>query len=479
MQHSYDGWNDVTDVTICLWMKINFLRGQFSHLVTIADTNGNENLRIGLFLENGNIELLQLKACRKSLTTEMCVGHFMFQEDQNIFHQWNHLCFCNQIIADIFQLSLVINGNVADTSKIIISKDNIVHHFNMFSFSETWLINLFFPAQGTIMLGQRQTLSNLETSFSGYLSQFLIWDRKLELPEISSIASCHDEFKTPSNPILKWNANTWKRSKVSVLQAVLNSFCQHIQLADNFIFGLKVKQAEVADMCTKVNGKMGRVEQIVDLNSKLVNFLTEINDPILEDNCRVNADKVKFWLENDKPDNCSYLFGPRHEHLNCDLTFPCGHCDLPKNNFLMLKGLCNEEDSPFDQQYYVYSTISGRPYFRGIMKSHIFFQSKTQRWLLQSLISPKHRLESLKINTKSLPFGTFLWRGLNEEGWCGEEQFQGYELTLSNCFPNKYTCDSGHCIDLRYAYWPYVIYKSLKNRRCPKSQQVQSVECRT
>ena len=31
---------------------------------------------------------------------------------------------------------------------------------------------------------------------------------------------------------------------------------------------------------------------------------------------------------------------------------------------------------------------------------------------------------------------------------CGKKEGEVAELTLSTCFPGKYTCDSGHCIEL-------------------------------
>ena len=32
--------------------------------------------------------------------------------------------------------------------------------------------------------------------------------------------------------------------------------------------------------------------------------------------------------------------------------------------------------------------------------------------------------------------------------FCGKKEGEVSELTLSTCFPGKYTCDSGHCIEL-------------------------------
>lgn len=36
----------------------------------------------------------------------------------------------------------------------------------------------------------------------------------------------------------------------------------------------------------------------------------------------------------------------------------------------------------------------------------------------------------------------------NENGLCGKPEFSEIDLTLSKCFPDQFTCDSGLCIPL-------------------------------
>ena len=48
----------------------------------------------------------------------------------------------------------------------------------------------------------------------------------------------------------------------------------------------------------------------------------------------------------------------------------------------------------------------------------------------------------------SIPLGTVSWKTGTENSLCGYPDGYVTSMTLSQCFPNKYTCDSGHCIEL-------------------------------
>ena len=47
-----------------------------------------------------------------------------------------------------------------------------------------------------------------------------------------------------------------------------------------------------------------------------------------------------------------------------------------------------------------------------------------------------------------VPIGTHKWVTGSENALCG--RLEGYmtEMTFSMCYPGKYTCNSGHCIEL-------------------------------
>ena len=90
---------------------------------------------------------------------------------------------------------------------------------------------------------------------------------------------------------------------------------------------------------------------------------------------------------------------------------------------------------------------------RGTTNSHIFFNPTSNRWRMQSLRDPTKYLETKNKLPDNLPIGTHIWSVMMENGICKLNPSETHELTFTNCFPNKYTCDSGHCILLRKDFY--------------------------
>ena len=88
---------------------------------------------------------------------------------------------------------------------------------------------------------------------------------------------------------------------------------------------------------------------------------------------------------------------------------------------------------------------------RGIVRSHIFFKCKTNnecetgKWYLQSLIKPEFILE---LSNDYLPMGRQKWNLAQGKTFCKYEIGNFIDLTISQCYPGKFTCDSGQCIQL-------------------------------
>ena len=80
-------------------------------------------------------------------------------------------------------------------------------------------------------------------------------------------------------------------------------------------------------------------------------------------------------------------------------------------------------------------------FFRGVSKSNIFFNATLSKWILQSLINPDLYLES---QHNKLPIGTTHWK---KTGALSKSDDHGsvIPLTFSFCYPDKFTCNSGHC----------------------------------
>jgi hypothetical protein len=88
----------------------------------------------------------------------------------------------------------------------------------------------------------------------------------------------------------------------------------------------------------------------------------------------------------------------------------------------------------------------------GIANSHIFYDLTLLTWVLQSLRKPDKKITMWTKRPGELPLGRHIWLVDSDFAFCGKTKDSKVELTLSTCFPDKYTCDDGHCIDLRYTY---------------------------
>ena len=81
--------------------------------------------------------------------------------------------------------------------------------------------------------------------------------------------------------------------------------------------------------------------------------------------------------------------------------------------------------------------------------SHIFFDETTDRWRMESLRDPTKYLATTYKLPETVPIGTHIWSVMSENALCNLNTSETHELTFTTCFPDKYTCDSGHCIPLR------------------------------
>ena len=173
-------------------------------------------------------------------------------------------------------------------------------------------------------------------------------------------------------------------------------------------------------------------------------------------------------ISNYEINKCSYYDGNKIHSVWCDFIFPCGVCEIPRGKWYYLKGLCNNDlDKIYDFHYYIYGVSDQRPYFkyvffqdtfnfyfiffffsRGVSKSNIYFNGTSQRWRLQSLLQPSKFMETEGDLSSLIPIGSYSWKTGSHNSWCSKPEGFTTDLTFSQCFPNKYTCDSGYCIPL-------------------------------
>ena len=80
----------------------------------------------------------------------------------------------------------------------------------------------------------------------------------------------------------------------------------------------------------------------------------------------------------------------------------------------------------------------------------MYYEKSSAKWILQSLHMPQKYIQTLERLPEELPIGTHNWQITLEDAMCGLKANESMELTISQCYPNMYTCNNGDCIELRY-----------------------------
>jgi len=79
----------------------------------------------------------------------------------------------------------------------------------------------------------------------------------------------------------------------------------------------------------------------------------------------------------------------------------------------------------------------------------LYYSTSLQRWTLNSVKDPSKSLYMRNKGMDVTPFGTEPWVVASDYALCEQQAMVEQELTLSICFPDKYTCNTGKCIPLR------------------------------
>ncbi len=82
------------------------------------------------------------------------------------------------------------------------------------------------------------------------------------------------------------------------------------------------------------------------------------------------------------------------------------------------------------------------------MKSHIYYNDKKFKWVLESFLDPNVTILTRGKWSNDIPIGTFEWRVMQENGVCSLLEREVTSLTLSRCYPGQFSCSLGFCIEL-------------------------------
>ena len=80
----------------------------------------------------------------------------------------------------------------------------------------------------------------------------------------------------------------------------------------------------------------------------------------------------------------------------------------------------------------------------------MYFDWEINQWKIESHIPPFPYLLMDNTGSNVSPIGRNSWKIVSTlENICGHVANTTIDLTLSSCYPDKFTCDNGDCIPLR------------------------------
>ena len=330
----------------------------------------------------------------------------------------------------------------------------------------------FLPLKtdGILVLGQEQDslggFFDENQAFSGELSQVELWTTQLDSATIAALANCQQETALVQSRVVAWNRtlDEWSIQNVEKTSMELSSLCQPRILQDYLIWAEPVTYQQISDYCRRLDGVLPIIDDKTSLKEvhdlaleKFVN--TEPENPFAE--CAAGDNLVKFWIREPNgtvrtdlsKHTCPYVFGDRIEMQPCTVKFPCGICKLPAAKRLLIKGVCGKDaEYSYDFDFGVYGTQDAKALFRGSQNSIMRYHKGTKKWRLQSLRNPLNMIQTVAELDEDLPIGTHVWEVTNDFAICKLRQNQTLELTISQCYPDKYTCNNGDCIALAYVF---------------------------
>ena len=135
----------------------------------------------------------------------------------------------------------------------------------------------------------------------------------------------------------------------------------------------------------------------------------------------------------------------------------CALCEFPDGMNLTMRGLCrsetNQMEGYFDTKYFIKGFLNGQPEWRGLGKSHIYYNPKKQIWKIESLYD-LNRYAFFEASDSDAfqfyPTGRGTWKV--NSGICRLANGEPRRLSLTNCvLPNgktDFTCRDGTCIPI-------------------------------
>lgn len=249
-------------------------------------------------------------------------------------------------------------------------------------------------------------------------------------------------------------------------EVALSSLCQD-QDSDRedrlMVIEQQVPHAELARLCSVAGGRLPGPEEAADVSARFreaVSDLAACSDEELD--WELPLPLAAGGGPPSPRQTCPHFSPAANSTVGHDCALPrCGACLVPAGTTYTLKGLCavSLSSRAFDTEFYPFGSLGGRPYFRGLANSHLYFDPASDSWRLQSLRYPGEYLlhpssdSATAAVTAALPLKSGHWlvadgNSDSDVATCTQGSAHRPRLAFSICRRGQFTCSNGECIDL-------------------------------
>jgi len=338
---------------------------------------------------------------------------------------------------------------------------------------------------GVLVLGQDQDEVrggyNPKQSWSGAITQFNLWDFAMEEYDVENLAECRsDAFGN----VVRWDEPYWILGDVTVKKLPQFELCEGEEEGTSsfYLFPDPFNFHFYNRMCDNLGGLMP-MPASEENNHELMDIIEDLVIADIHEKCMHASGNIIIWVgivdqfeegvwqdpsppnphlqfdgfwETGQPnggtlENCVRTYIDRRwRDQSCDESF-CAVCEFPTRMNLTMRGLCASDtklmEGFFDTEYFIEGYKNLKPHWRGLGKSHIFYITKKKVWRLESFYATEKFADLAADDTDPdayYPLGRLTWKVY--DGICQMEGGADKSLTLTTCFPNKFTCDDGTCV---------------------------------
>ena len=458
------------EFTVCHWIKIKFYNSEnagclWSYCTEVKPGDKMDCLQVCMAPAHHtlNRNLMFVREVNLKTGNKVDVGRI---EVKNYRHRtWTHVCWSYS--AQTGESRCYHDGKILNTEQLNVTNEDLA----LKPSSEMSKYSLIFGQEQDEIGGGFQK----GEAYIGHLSEFNIWNFTLSDKQVLDMASCR--------AMLKGNVVPWEKSGLLTHNVIIKdikdigTFCNNI--TEYVIFTKKMKFSEGKTIC-KINGgnlvvpKSDQESQkILNIVSKHKKICTQNSDSKKENAVWIGATKIdhKWHYLFDNPSdgtplnytkilntrttpysNCAYLRNDGfwvEGRTDCRKLSLCTVCEIQGTPVFTIKGLCHDTD--YDWNYYLSVDNDNRIMsYEGYQRSRIFLNDTFKEWIFASHSDYSKatvgKLKAFDNHLSNHPIGRKNWSIYDP--FC---KFYGHQqnLTMSNCeYPEQFTCNSGHCIDI-------------------------------